>query len=213
MKSNYVEYGLKLTLVCAICMVGVAGAYVMARERIEEGKQAAFRAAIREVLSLPADAADPAPLNPDDPEEDQVFVAELDGAKRYAAVGGHQGWSSIVTVAVGAQKDESGDLRIIDVRVISQNETPGLGTRIALEETNLTLWSKTGKVMGADIEEETDWFFLKRYRGKAADNLLLTGDPAEAEERVLKITGVTISSNAATEAVKKALSKIAERAP
>jgi len=188
-------------------MLGVAGAWVVARERIEEGKIAAFRSAIREVLGLPAGAKDPEPLNPDADQADQVFFASLDGEKRYATQGSHQGYSGPVVLAVGARMDGS-ELKILEARVITQTETPGLGTRIAEKETNLTLWTTLGNALGGDTEEETDWFFLKRLRGKALSNLTVTGDPSQANEKVLKITGVTVTTNAATLAAKHALVKI-----
>jgi RnfABCDGE-type electron transport complex G subunit len=210
MKARYVEYGGKLALVCAIAMLGVAGTWVMARERIEAGKKAAFQSAIREVLGLPADAAAPKPLNPDDPQADQVFFATIDGEKRYATQGSHQGYSGPVIIAVGAKMEEGG-LTIIEARVIAQTETPGLGTRIEEQETNLTLWTTIGNALGGDTKEETDWFFLKRYRGKGISNLEVTSDPAQEASKILKITGVTVSTNAATLAVKSALRKILKR--
>jgi len=209
MKAKYVEYGGKLAVVCAIAMLGVAGTWIMARERIEEGKQEAFRSAIREVLGLPADAADPEPINPEADPADQVFVAKIDGESRYATQGSHQGFSGPVVLAVGARKVES-DLEIIEARVITQTETPGLGTRIAELETNLTLWSSLGNALGGDTEEETDWFFLKRYRGKGISNLVVTGNASEGNEKILKITGVTVTTNAATLAVRHALERIQE---
>ena len=36
MKAKYVEYGGKLALICAVCMLGVAGAFVKAKERFED---------------------------------------------------------------------------------------------------------------------------------------------------------------------------------
>ena len=211
MKSKYIEYGGKLALVCCACMVGVAGAYVAAKPTIEEGKAAAFRSAIREVLGLAADAADPEPLNPDAPPSGQVFKATVDGEERYATQGAQQGFSSVVVVAVGARMVD-GEPRIIEVRVISQNETPGLGTRIAELETNLTLWSTIGQTLGSDVQEVTDWFFLKQNRDKGVENMLLTGDAAEADQKIVRITGVTITTNASTIACKKALIRIKELA-
>ena len=90
-------------------------------------------------------------------------------------------------------------------------ETPGLGTRVADQETNLTLWSTIGNALGGETEEKTDWYFLKRYRGKKVPNLVVTGDPAEADRKILRITGVTVTCNACTAAVKKALAKIADQ--
>ena len=85
--------------------------------------------------------------------------------------------------------------------MISQNETPGLGTRVQEQETTLTLWTKIGQIVGAEVEEEKDWFFLKRYRG-------LTLDPADTDEAALRITGVTITTSATTLACREALKKI-----
>jgi Na+-translocating ferredoxin:NAD+ oxidoreductase RnfG subunit len=206
MKARYIEYGGKL----AVVMVGVAGTWVLARERIEAGKQAAFTSAIREVLGLAADAPDPEALNPDAPKSEQVFFSTVDGEKRYAAQGGQQGFSSVVVMAVGARL-VGDELEVVECRVISQAETPGLGTRVADQETNLTLWSTIGNALGGETEEKTDWYFLKRYRGKKVPNLVVTGDPAEADRKILRITGVTVTSNACTAAVKKALAKIADR--
>jgi len=212
MKNKSLEYGGKLALVCVVAMAGVAGAWVKARSSIEAGKEAAFNTAIREVLGLEPGDPDPTVLNPDAPREERVFFASVDGEKRYAGEGAQQGFSSRVTVAVGARL-ENGEPVIRAVRVISQSETPGLGTRIAEQETNLTLWSKIGNMLGAETKEKTDWFFLKRFRGKGLPNLVVTGDAAEADSKVLKITGVTISTNATVAAARKAMTKIVAEIP
>ncbi|MCU0724822.1 MAG: FMN-binding protein [Planctomycetes bacterium] len=203
MKARYVEYGGKLSIVCAVCILGVAGAYLKAKDRIAEGQSAVFREAIREVLGLPAGGPEPRVVNEEAAVEEQVFVAELAGEKRYATQGAHRGYSGLVVLAVGARLAE-GKLSILDARVIRQTETPGLGTRIAERETNLTLWSNLGRVLGREVREETDWFFLKRLRGRGIDEL------SPADVAAVKITGVTISTNAAVEAARKALSRIRE---
>jgi Na+-translocating ferredoxin:NAD+ oxidoreductase RnfG subunit len=205
--KKYLEYGGKLGIVCSIAMLGVAGAFVMAKDRIEEGKQADFRAAIVEVLGLPPGAESPKCLNPDARRQDQVFFARVGDEERYATQGEHTGYSGPVILAVGA-KLLDGDLEIIEARVIQQTETPGLGTRIADKETNLTLWTTIGNALGGDTKEISDWYFLKRFRGKKASNLVVTGDKAEENEKILKITGVTVTSTAATMAVKSALTNI-----
>ncbi len=209
MKAKYLEYGGKLCLVCLLCILGVSGAYVKAKDRIALGKEAAYRTAIREVLALAPDAPDPEPVNPDAPSRAQVYRAVVDGEERFAAQGEHQGYAGPVVVAVGVKR-EAGRLAILEVRVIAQNETPGLGTRIAEKETNLNLWTRIGGLLGSPVEEESDWFFLKRFRGKGVANLALTGDAGQAAERILRITGVTISSNAATEAARAAIVRIEE---
>jgi len=211
MKSKYLEYGGKLALICLFCMLGVGGAYVMAMDRIAEGKAAAVTGAITAVLVVSED--EPA-ISLDDLEEtDGIFLyTTKDGEKRYAAQGAHQGFSGKVVVAVGA-REVDGKLTIIKMRVISQTETPGLGTRIAEQSSNLTLWTKIGSALGADVTEVKPYPFLDQYEGKAAENMLITGDAGESETKIVKITGVTISSNAATQAAKKALAAIRESLP
>ncbi len=211
MKSRYLEYGGKLALICLFCMLVVGGAYVMAMDRIAEGKAAAVTGAITAVLSVGED--EPA-ISLDDVEEtDGIFLYTTpDGEKRYAAQGSHQGFSGKVVVAVGA-REVDGRLTIIKVRVISQTETPGLGTRIASQSSNLTLWSKIGSVFGAHVTEVNPFPLLDQYEGKGIENMLVTGDAGEAGTKIVKITGVTISSNAATQAAKKALAAIKESLP
>ncbi len=208
MKARYFEYGGKLALICLACMLGVGGAYVMAMDRIAEGKAAAVYGAITTVLMASDD--EPVPAMEDLEEKDGVYLyTTSDGEKRYAAQGRHQGFSGKVVVAVGA-REKDGKLMILRMRVISQTETPGLGTRIAEQSSSLTLWTKIGSAFGAEVTEEKPFPFLDQYDGKGIENLLLTGDAAEAGTRIVKITGVTISSNAATEAAKKALTLIQE---
>jgi Na+-translocating ferredoxin:NAD+ oxidoreductase RnfG subunit len=203
MKGRYLEYGGKLALICAVCILGVAGAYLKARDRIAEGQSAVFRGAIREVLGVPPGGPEPRVVNADAPEEEQVFSTEIEGEMRYATQGVQSGFSGPVVLAVGARLVE-GELRLLEARVIAQTETPGLGTRIAEKETNLTLWSTVGRTLGADVKEVTDWFFLKRLRGRSLGELT-PGDVA-----AVKITGATITSNAAMGAARKALDHIRE---
>jgi hypothetical protein len=65
-----------------------------------------------------------------------------------------------------------------------------------------------GSALGGEVKEEKPWPFLDQYSGKGIENLMLTGDGGEGDTKIVKITGVTISSNAATQAAKKALGKI-----
>jgi electron transport complex protein RnfG len=203
MKAKYLEYGGKLLIVCVVCMLGVAGAYVMARDRIEEGKTAALLASLKEVLRLGPEAPAPAahPKTADLPPEERVYTATSEElGEIFAAQGGQQGYSSVVKVAVGARVVNGTALEIVDVRVISQAETPGLGTRIAEQETNLDFWTWVGNFFGAGVEEQTDYSFLHQYRGRRFEGSDLTG--------IESMTGVTISSNATTEAVRKGLLRI-----
>ena len=206
MKARYIEYGGKLALVCALCMLGVGGAYVAARSKIEVGKKAAFFGALSAVLRT--DDSEPTPPMSALEERGGYFVYKTpEGEERYAAQGSHPGYSGPIEVAVGARKVD-GVLSIIKVRVITQTETPGLGTRTAEQSSNLTLWTKIGSALGAETVEVKPFPFLDQYEGKSAGQLLLTGDPAEAAMKIVRITGVSISCNAATEAVKKGLAKI-----
>ena len=211
MKARYLEYGGKLALICLFCMLGVGGAYVMAMDRIAEGKAAAVYGAITAVLKASDD--EPEIAMADLTEQDGIYLFTTpEGENRYASQGEFQGFSGKVVVAVGA-REIGGALTIIKMRVISQTETPGLGTRIAEQSSNLTLWTKIGTVLGAEVTEVKPFPFLDQYEGKAMDNMMLTGDAGQAETKNVKITGVTISSNAATEAAKKALTAIRKTLP
>lgn len=86
------------------------------------------------------------------PENDEIFLSEVEGAKVYTATkDGHavgyaietaseKGYNGIIRLLVGFEPDG----RIYDVEVLEQHETPGLGSKMC-DEDNALIQSLRGK--------------------------------------------------------------------
>jgi Na+-translocating ferredoxin:NAD+ oxidoreductase RnfG subunit len=87
--------------------------------------------------------------------QEVYMVAYKDSAKTqvlgYATEGQHQGYSSKIVALVGAERLEAGPpskYRILGMRIINQNETPGLGTQSNQVFSDETIWSRIGSAFG-----------------------------------------------------------------
>lgn len=113
------------------------------------------------------------------------WIGYTDAAKTqaggYVFLGQKKGYSSVIQAMVGVGLDG----KIIGVKVLSQQETPGLGT----------------KIMEVRHGENAPWF-PAQYLGKSvADPLKVKKDGGEIDA----ITGATISSRAMTKAIRDGL--------
>jgi Na+-translocating ferredoxin:NAD+ oxidoreductase RnfG subunit len=199
--KTLIEYGLKLLLVCTIAIAGIAGLYVTAKENIDANARADLENALAEVLGT-SDGIEKVSEDPD------VYVAEKDGRKIYAAEGGAQGYSSEVQIVLSAERAPDGRLLIVAVRVKSQQETPGLGTLIADQVTTDTFWSWIGSGFSSTDDGPAEYEFLGKFPGKTKANMRVTKDASEADQAILGISGATISSDATVKACAVALMKI-----
>ncbi len=103
-----------------------------------------------------------------------------------------KGYSSQIVLMVGVGPE----FKISGIEVLSQNETPGLGTRIVEVKSSTTIWDKvSGKAQ--ENKKAMPWF-LKQFIGKGEDNLC----------EVETISGATISSSAVIRAVKKGIKEL-----
>ncbi len=131
----------------------------------------------------------------------------------YLVKGEAPGYSSTIEVLVGVGTD----VTVTGVKVLFQQETPGLGTRIVAIESDKTWLSMLGLEAPPPSEEGagprlpafTRFQFIedketREPRWLGVEDLWLTTDKPETG-KVEAITGATISSRAVTEAVRKAL--------
>ena len=175
---------LKLAGALALITVLAAGAlsrvYLMTRDRIAEVERQRELNAMK--AALPAASA----FEPDTTGEGFVYYRGFAGESKagepvgYVALALGKGYSSTIRTMVGV----SPDLEITGIKVASQQETPGLGTRI--EEV------RRG--------EEEAWF-QSQFKGKTETTvkLLRGGGPQGIEA----ITGATISSRAVALSVRE----------
>lgn len=97
-----------------------------------------------------------------------------------------KGYSSVIETLVGMRSDST----ISGVKILSQNETPGLGSQINEVKSDRTVKDLFKKRKVA--ENRRPWF-LERFSGKSISGL----------ESVDTITGATISSRAVIESVRR----------
>jgi RnfABCDGE-type electron transport complex G subunit len=81
--------------------------------------------------------------------------------------------------------------KIQGLKILSQNETPGLGTRITEIKSNKTIWDI---FKGKKVKEPKEPWFQKQFSEKSLDKIDV-------------ITGATISSKAVINTVKDAVEK------
>ncbi len=120
-----------------------------------------------------------------------------------------KGYSSIIKTMVGINlKGE-----ITGIKILYQNETPGLGARIVEVPKVKTIWKVLADILrgeGVKPLEAKPWF-QEQFKGKVAEELEILPGKIEG------ITGATISSRAVTESIreriKEALKLIKEDEP
>lgn len=104
----------------------------------------------------------------------------------YVFIASGKGYSSVVRTMVGVGPDG----RITGIKVLFQQETPGLGTKIV------------------EIRHgESDPWFFRQFKGKsAADNIKVKKDGGVIDA----ITGATISPRAVTDSINRGLMSLRE---
>ncbi|MHC4712484.1 MAG: FMN-binding protein [Planctomycetota bacterium] len=205
--KNALRFTVVLGLICIAAGLGVSAVYQLTRGRIQAKKEKAFAGALSDVF--PEADSFLAGDSQTDWEGDGVGVALKGGdVVGHLAVGEKQGYSSKIRVLVGA------DLRfsIKAIKILQQSETPGLGERTKEVRTDRTVWRAAGEATGivdksAEAEDTSPWF-QKQFEGLTLEKLVIVKDPGA--EGIHAITGATISSQAVTDAVREALSLIAE---
>ncbi len=192
-KSNYLRYALTLAVIC----LGAAG-LLSAVHRVTQPKIIAQRLA-EEQESLDEVFPGAAAFEPVEEEGETLYYNALDGQKRvlgYAFKAVRRGYSSDIVTMVGIRPDG----RIVRIKILSQNETPGLGARIAEVIQEETLWDVVLRKVKV-LSRPRPWF-QERFDGR---------DAATLEETVDAITGATISSAAVIDSVQERAAEVLQQ--
>lgn len=197
MIRNLVRFVIVLSLVCVLSGGGVALLYAVFKGDLQKREDAARQEAITAVCPEGATINTEKPVAGQPFADDAVYAAAgADGKPvAYIAGGAAQGYSSMVRVMVGAK---AGDLSVVRVAVLSQAETPGLGTNVAEQKSNFTLWEKVFGPGQAGKAEATFNPFLDQFPGKKVDGF----------GEIHAMTAATITSNATKAAVEQAITRI-----
>jgi len=176
--KNIVRLGVILMIYAGVAGALLGWVYTKTAPKIEEQARMERQQAIKEVMPPDAKVFEEKTLS----DGTVVVVGYADDAKTqvagYAAEAVGTGFSSDVRTMVGFLPD----FRINAIKVISQNETPGLGTHT-----------------------QDEWF-QKQFSGKTIDELLVNKDGG----KIQAITGATISSRAVTNSVRKLAEKLSQ---
>lgn len=157
-----------LTIVVAVCVSLLTYVDSLTRERIRAQEEDAVKTMLAEMF----------------PEmsryefKDDIYIIYSDSDKvGYAFIATGKGYGGDISILVGLEDKET----IKGITIISQEETPGLGTRI------------------------TEPFFTDQFTGVAINDVALKKDGGQIDA----ITGSTISSSAVVDAVRNtALEKV-----
>lgn len=178
--------GLKLLIITAIAGLVLGWAYKITLEPIKQQDIKTNNLAMKEVLPS---ANDFKKIASDTPEAGEDFKIKLDpnsGVKEvnkadgagYAIKVGTKGYGGEILMMVGVGEDG----KIGGIKILSHTETPGLGAK-APEPA-----------------------FSKQYENKSIDKpLKVVKGSASGDDQISAITGATITSNAVTDGVNKAV--------
>ena len=155
--NNAIKYPLVLLCVCAAAGLALAATFALTFDTI---KQKAKQKEVQAIITSFWNVEPPPGAKWDKYSELKgagVYEAHFDLRGRkvtaYAAQGAASGYSSIIKLMAGAEPLGEGKYRILGVKVISQQETPGLGARVNDIPPGGTVWTALA-AMFADSEEE-----------------------------------------------------------
>ncbi len=179
--NDIIKFGVILCLITAFAGASLGGVYTLTKPKIEEQKKIAEEEARKHALP---DAAYYETIKVDDFE---FYKGYADENKKdlvgYLFVAKGKGYSSEVQTMVGVKED----FTINNIKVMSQQETPGLGAQ--LEALNDNIPDK----------------FLQ-FQGRNMEQLLLDKDGGE----MVTITGATISSRTITYSIRDGITELNE---
>ncbi len=178
------RYGLILALICVAASASLATVNSLTQPKILAQARLEEENSLKEVLPEGVN------FEPVKPGEDILYYKAYDKDSKFIGLAfkaSGKGYSSVIETMVGMKKDGT----IAAIKVLNQNETPGLGARVVEASDDTTVWDiLRGKKK--DKEVKKPWF-----QGLFADKKVSDLKNIEA------IAGATISSKAVIDSVEK----------
>ena len=193
LKNDYLRYALILTVICLAAAGLLSVVHRVTQPRINAQRLAEEQRSLKDVFP------DAAAFEPVREGEEILYYNALDRQKRvvgYAFKAVRRGYSSDIVTMAGMTPDG----RIVRIKILSQNETPGLGARIAEVIQKETFWDVVLRRVKV-LSQPRPWF-QERFDGQDAAALSGTVDA---------ITGATISSSAVIASVQERAAEILQR--
>lgn len=192
--NNVIRFAIVLFIVNLIAASILAGVYSITKPEIEAQKRLTEEEALREVM--PESIGDR--LEPvEEAGEIKYWKVFKDSGYKpagYIFVAKKYGYSSIIESMVGMKSDGT----ITGIRVLSQNETPGLGAKIVEIMSNKTIISAIKDIFSQNesSKEKISPYFTEQFKGLDIKKVELSDNGIHA------ITGATISSRAVVDSIK-----------
>lgn len=186
--KEFKQFGITLTIICLGAALLLSSVNSLTKPKIEAQKKQKELTALKEVIPQAKD------FSPVKNNDEILYYRAKDSqgntfAYAFKALG--KGYSSTIITMVGINKDG----KIINIKIINQNETPGLGTRIAESEQTTTIWDKLkGKKEAA---AEKPWF-QKQFSSKTLNDF----------DSIDTISGATVSSSAVKNSIKDKIKEV-----
>lgn len=189
--KELIRYGVILALICVVASASLAVVYSLTRPKIVAQAKLEEENSLKEVLPQ-AEKFEPIKSG-----EEVLYYKAYDSGNNLSGVAFKaqgKGYSSTIETMVGMAIDGT----IEAIKVLNQNETPGLGARVIEISDDTTIWDlfKGRKVK----KTESKPWFQEQFKGKNSSDL----------KSVQAITGATISSKAIMDSVQKKVEEIKE---
>jgi electron transport complex protein RnfG len=178
-----IRYGLILSLICIVAGASLAAVYSITKPRIIAQAEQEERASLKEVLPEGRNFV------PVKFKDDIIYYKVFDEGGKFIGVAFKakgKGYSGTIETMAGMTKDGT----ITAIKILNQNETPGLGARIIEIFEDTTLWDL---VRGKKKTEEKKPWFTEQFKDKKIESL----------KDILAISQATISSKAVIDSVRK----------
>jgi len=198
---EFVKFPLVLLCVTVASAVVLSSIYNVAAPRIEQRKLQIEKAAEKVAFPGAEKTAERTVPDPENPSRRISYKEVFSGGKvvGYLIKGAAPGYSSTIEVLVGVNKD----FVIQGVKILFEQETPGLGTRIEEVPVEITWLGILSGRKTRPSEEKEPWF-PAQYRGLRLEEVRLRSEGGKVDA----ITGATVSSRAVTKAVRNALERL-----
>ncbi len=194
MKTTIVKFAFILFFVNLVAASILAGTYNLTKARIQKEENMIQEEALKQVM--PDTIGDRTELvkKSDTIKYWKVFKGNDPEPVGYIYVAEKYGYSSVIETMVGIKKDGT----ITGVRVLSQNETPGLGARIVEIVSTRTLFNSIKEIFSRQKRpvEMLSPYFTEQFTNRNIKGIELSKDNIRA------ITGATISSRAVLKSIK-----------
>ncbi len=121
------RYGLILAMICLVASASLAGMNALTKSKIEDQAKSEEEQGLKAVLPEAAD------FQAVKSGGQIIYYKAYDQGGNFLGAGfkaSGKGYSSIIEAIAGMKKDGT----IVNIKILSQNETPGLGSRVAEPE-------------------------------------------------------------------------------